>query len=104
MATLFQRVVGDISEDEEGIPIHGIRAMFGEVERGALAPVDIVTHYSLDTGQQADLTALLTYMVAASDKAHFSRFIFDWLVLAELGVPDYRNETAFWVRVEAEAV
>ena len=103
MVTLFQRVVGDISVDESRIPIHGIRAMFGEVEREALTPADIVTQYDLDAGQQADLDTLLTKMVGATDRAHLSRFTFDWLVLAELNTLDYRNEAAFWVRVDVEA-
>lgn len=104
MSTLFQRAIGDISENEQRIPIHGIRAMFGEVERGALVPADIISTYALDGQQQADLSTLLTKMNATTDRPHFSRFMFDWLVLAELGHTAYRDEVAFWARVEVEAV
>lgn len=104
MSSLFQRVVGDIQENESRIPIHGIRAMFGEIDRGALTPSAIVIAYSLDAEQQAELFTLLTKMSVATDKAYFSRFMFDWLVLAELNHADYRNEAAFWARVDVEAV
>ena len=104
MPTLFQRAVGDISMDEPRISIHTIRAMFGEIERGALTPEDVIVAYELDTEQTTDLYSLLTYMAGATDKAYFSRFIFDWLVLAERGYGNYRDESAFWARVAAEAV
>ena len=104
MSTLFQRVIGDISENEVRIPIHGIRALFGELERGAVDPAYIIAAYDLDAGQQADLLTLITKMIAATDKGAFSRFIFDWLVLAERKFTDYRVEADFWLRVDAEAV
>ena len=103
MSTLFQRVIGDIGESEVRIPIHGIRALFGELERGAVDPAYIIAAYNLDAGQQADLATLITKMIAATDKGAFSRFVFDWLVLAEQGFADYRVETDFWLRVDVEA-
>ena len=104
MGTLFQHVIGDIGVDEPRIPIHEIRAMFGELERGAISPDFIVAAYNLDVGQQADLSTLITKMIAATDKGAFSRFIFDWLVLAEGKHSAYRVEADFWARIDIEAV
>lgn len=99
-ATLYERMSGDIGENDSRIPIHGIRAMVGEIDRGILTQAFIVDQYSLTIDQEADLDILVTKMLAKKDKAGFSQFLFDWLALAELGVLEYKNETEFWLRVD----
>jgi hypothetical protein len=103
MATLFERIVG-ISENK--IPVHAIRAMAGEVNRGRRTFEDITTLFTLDAQQQSDLVTFLTKMSQAANKQDLSATVFDWLALAELGyMPEvYRDETQFWAAIDLELV
>ena len=104
MATLFERIIGGGGEGVSAIPIHSIKALFGEISRGEATPQDIVEIYGLDEEQQAGLMTFLTKLAEHPDKVYLGLIMFDWLALAERGVmPEkYRNEEQFWVRIDAE--
>lgn len=104
MATLFQRIIGNVGVEEPRIPIHAVKGMFGEISRGEMAPTDFISAYELTPAQQGDLSNFLTKLSQHPDKVYLGVVMFDLLALAELGImPEkYQDEAMFWTRIDAE--
>jgi hypothetical protein len=98
MATLFQRIAGDIPQGDPDtkIRIHEFMSAFNEVRRGKMTGGEFVSIFSLSGAQVTAATTLNSLLVAAPNKVEFLRVLKDLLYLAERNVlPRYRDQT--WV-------
>ena len=89
MATLFQRLIGDLTDAEqeagEKIAIHPFVSALYELERGNLTAGQVATLFNLDASQQSDGATLMGFISDAPNKADMIRVFKDWMYIAEWG-------------------
>jgi len=97
MATLFQRLAGNIpqGDTEKKLPIHGFCAGINELRRGKLTQAEFASMFELSASQQTAMLTLKNLIVAAPNKIEFLRVLKDLCYLAELDA-DARYRTQAW--------
>jgi len=102
MATLFQRVA--LSSEDDKIAISMVRGCLSEINRGAMAINRAADLMSLDSAQTDDLASVLTNAQASSNSGIFAERVVYFLMLAEMGVSEYLDETKFWNMIAEEGL
>lgn len=87
MATLFQRLCGDIPEGgEKRIRVHAFMAALNEVRRGKMTGAEFVAAFELTPAQTNAAQTLGALLGAATNKSEFLIVLKDLLMLAECNV------------------
>lgn len=92
---LFDRLVST-DNGEDRIPVHAFMAALAEYGRGVLSQDQIVTHWSLDIGEEGDLRTFFldkqdAKAKATADTREYAAIVQDVLVLAEAGFVGYET-------------
>ncbi|MFQ5774184.1 MAG: hypothetical protein ACE5GS_06690 [Kiloniellaceae bacterium] len=105
MATLFDRLVGNLSsaEADRKIPVHAFTAALQEWQDGAIARADVVAGFGLVAADDADLDWMKARFAASADKAHFVSVLEQALILAESRLFGYNVKATFAARINGLA-
>lgn len=100
--SLFTRLVSP-AEGEVKIPVHSFMAFMAEIIRGEATKAELITAFSLTSGEQTELDILVAKggSLLASQRFEYARVLHDMLLLSEDGLR-YTTPGAFNSRIQRE--
>lgn len=106
MATLFERLIGDIpgGDTDTKIAIHGFQTLLQEVAEGHVSGAEAAAALDLTPAQASDAQALFTVITNSSDPRGTAALAFRLLVMGELdypNLPQYKDQATFVSRLQA---
>lgn len=107
MASLFQRIVGDLTPEEAGagakIALHAFCGALNELRRGKITLVEFISFFNLDPSQQSQLLTFRDLLLAAPNKMEFLRVFKDLMYMGECDLdPRYKSAATTLARLQEE--